>query len=99
MSGRIAAKLCGKKIIYTRHSVFPVSDRISHGIGQKANKVINEFFSDRIIAVAEAAKQNLTDSGISADRIDVILNGVEPLTPVSEEKKKEIRAKYGVNRE
>ena len=96
MSGRIAAKLCGKKIIYTRHSVFPVSERISHGIGQKANKVINEFFSDRIIAVAEAAKQNLTDSGISADRIDVILNGVEPLTPVSEEKKKEIRAKYGV---
>ena len=34
LSGRIAAKLCGKKIIYTRHSVFPVSRRISHGLGK-----------------------------------------------------------------
>ncbi len=97
MSGRIAAKMCGVKIIYTRHSVFPVSERVKKGLGHKANKFANEFFSDRIIAVAEAAKENLTDGGINPDRIDVILNGVEPLSEVSEEKKQEIRALYSIS--
>ncbi|MCJ7856765.1 glycosyltransferase family 4 protein [Lachnospiraceae bacterium NSJ-143] len=97
LSGRIAAKLCGKKIIYTRHSVFPVSESISRGVGKSVNKAVNEFFSDRIIAVAEAAKKNLTDSGINPDRIDVILNGVEPLTSVSDDIVQELRKEYRIS--
>ena len=37
MSARIAAKLAGVKVVYTRHSVFPPSKRISKGIGKKIN--------------------------------------------------------------
>lgn len=62
MSGRIAGKQCGKKVVYTRHSVFPVSSKISKGIGKKINGLINMYYADDIIAVAEAAKENLTDS-------------------------------------
>lgn len=97
LSARIAAKTCkGVKIVYTRHSVFPVSKHISKGIGKIANKVINEFLSDEIIAVAEAAKKNLTDAGISDKKIKVVLNGVEPLTKVPDEKIKQVKLKYNI---
>ncbi len=95
MSARIAAKLCGCKVVYTRHSVFPPPKRISRGIGKKLNGLINNYFSDRIIAVAEAAKDNLTATGVSEKKIDVILNGVYPLVPC--EDKAEIKKRFGVS--
>lgn len=79
MSARIAAKICGIKTVYTRHSVFPPSKRISKGIGKAINGFINNIFADRIIAVADAAKDNLVKTGVSPDKIQVILNGVYPL--------------------
>lgn len=79
MSARIAAKLCGIKTVYTRHSVFPPSPRISKGLGKWINGNINNFFADKIIAVAEAAKDNLVKTGVSPKKIQVILNGVYPL--------------------
>lgn len=79
MSARIAAKLCGIKTVYTRHSVFPPSKVISKGIGKTINGFINNIFADRIIAVAEAAKDNLVKTGVSPKKIGVILNGVYPL--------------------
>lgn len=79
MSARIAAKLCGIKTVYTRHSVFPPSKIISKGIGKAVNGVINNIFADRIIAVADAAKDNLVKTGVSPKKIQVILNGVYPL--------------------
>ena len=74
MSARIAARLSGCKVVYTRHSVFPPAKAISHGIGKVVNGIVNNSFSDRIIAVAEAAKDNLTDTGVCDKKIDVILN-------------------------
>lgn len=94
MSARIAAKAAGCKIVYTRHSVFPPPERISHGIGKKINGAINNFFSDRIIAVAEAAKDNLTMTGVNSKKIEVILNGVYPLKPAAD--KEAIRKRFGV---
>lgn len=97
-SGRIAAKMClGTKIVYTRHSVFPVNRYISKGIGKYINKAVNEFFANQIIAVAEAAKKNLVDSGISPKKIKVILNGVEPVKRASEAEIIEIKRKYNLN--
>ncbi|MDD5944532.1 MAG: glycosyltransferase family 4 protein [Clostridia bacterium] len=97
MSGRIAAKQCGKKVVYTRHSVFPVSAKISKGIGKKINGAVNMHYADDIIAVAEAAKENLTDSGIAADRVKVILNGVEQQTRASDETVRALKNKYGIS--
>lgn len=96
MSARIAAKQAGAKIVYTRHSVFPPSKKISQGIGKKINGFINNSLADGIIAVAEAAKENLTDTGVSADKITVILNGVDGLVPVTAEEKREIKKRFGV---
>lgn len=97
VTGRISGRICGKKVVYTRHSVFPVSKRISQGPGKLANKWINEFLADDIIAVAEAAKENLTDGGIAPHKIKVILNGVEAVTPCSEEETKKAMADYGID--
>ena len=58
MSARIAARLSGCKVVYTRHSVFPPEKSISQGIGKVVNGIVNNFFSDRIIAVAQAAKED-----------------------------------------
>lgn len=96
MSGRIAAKLCHKKIVYTRHSVFDVNPRISKGIGKIINGKINEFFADRIIAVAEAAKDNLIQSGISDKKITVILNGAEKLKKCSDDEKEASYKRFGI---
>lgn len=97
MSARIAAKQAGVKIVYTRHSVFPPSKKISRGIGRKINGIINNYLADGIIAVAEAAKENLTDTGIREDKITVILNGVDGLTPVSDTEREQIKKRFGVN--
>lgn len=94
MSARIAAKLCGIKVVYTRHSVFPPSKRISSGIGKIINGFINNIFADRIIAVAEAAKENLTMTGVSSKKIEVILNGVYPLSPECD--KPALKERFGV---
>lgn len=98
MSARIAGRLYGKsKIIYTRHSVFEPSPKISKGIGKVINGFVNNSTADRIIAVADAAKDNLTDTGVDEKRIVVIQNGVEPLKKISEEEKKVLRSNYNVS--
>lgn len=96
MSARIAAKLCGIKTVYTRHSVFPPSPTISRGIGKVVNGFVNNVTSDSIIAVADAAKDNLTATGVSARKINVILNGVEGLTPYDDGKISEVKKLYGI---
>lgn len=96
MSARIAAKQCGIKIVYTRHSVFEPSKKISRGIGKLINGMVNNATADRIIAVAEAAKDNLTATGVSDKKIEVILNGVEALTPYSAEKREQARETFGI---
>lgn len=98
LSGRIAAKMCvGTKIVYTRHSVFPVSKRISQGLGRFINKTLNELLSDEIIAVAQAAKDNLTDGGISEDKIKVILNGVESVEIQSDQDRMRTKNQYNIS--
>lgn len=96
VTGRICARMCGKKVIYTRHSVFPVSEKIKKGVGRFVNKHLNEYLADDIIAVAEAAKENLTDGGIAPERIKVILNGVEAVKPKDEATKAEVREMYDI---
>ena len=98
MSGRIAAKQCGKKVVYTRHSVFPVNPKISKGIGKKLNGIVKMHYADDIIAVAEAAKENLTDSGIDGSRVKVILNGVEPQSKIPKDVSEKIKVLYNIEK-
>lgn len=78
-SGRIAGRLCGCKVIYTRHSAFPVPERLKKGPGHWLNGAVNSFFADSIIAVSPATAENLTDSGVPEKKITTMMNGVEPL--------------------
>lgn len=97
MSARIAARQCKVAgIVYTRHSVFDPSPLLSKGLGKCINGAINNWSSDAIIAVAEAAKKNLTDCGVCADKIQVILNGIRPVLPMSDQEKAEVRAQYQI---
>ena len=96
MSGRIAARQCGRGVIYTRHSVFPVRPLLARQPGKWINGKINEHYADAIIAVAEAAKENLTDSGIAPERVEVILNGVQGQTRLSPEEIVAEKARCGI---
>lgn len=95
MSARIAGIMAGCKVVYTRHSVFDPPAKISKGIGKIINGAINNFFAHRIIAVAEAAKENLTKTGVSEKKIDVILNGVYPVQKSVETEA--LRERFGIS--
>lgn len=94
---RVAAKFVdGARIIYTRHCAYPVSNRIKKGLGKVLYKNINELLADRIIAVGNAAEENLLDGGISKEKIDTFFNGVEKIEAISDEAKKALREQYGI---
>ncbi len=99
MSARIAAKTLGIPVVYTRHSVFPQSRKLTTFPGKQINGLINSLTADRIIAVAEAAKENLTDTGVPEKKITVLLNGVEPLKPCEKERLNQWRERYGITAE
>ena len=95
MSARIAARRAGAKVVFTRHSVFEPSPKISKGIGKLINGLVNSHYADGIIAVAEAAKENLVATGIPEKRIRVILNGVKGLERAGKKERAAIRNRFG----
>ncbi|MBQ4350419.1 MAG: glycosyltransferase [Clostridia bacterium] len=100
LSGRVAAWLehvPGR--FYTRHSVFPPSKKLTTFPGKQLNGLLNRVLSTDIVAVAEAAKKNLTDTGVPADMITVIINGVEPLREVTPAECEALRDALGVGRD
>lgn len=99
LSGRIAARRCGKKVVYTRHSAFPVPAKLRYPPGRWVNKWVNEHYADRIIAVSPAAAENLTDAGISPKRITVMMNGVAPVERSSPEVCQAFRERYGLQKD
>ena len=96
MSARIAAKQAGAKVVYTRHSVFPQPKKLTAQPGKALNGFINNHYADGIIAVAEAAKDNLTETGVDPKLIRVILNGVKGLSPVDADTIQKNRLRFGI---
>jgi len=96
LSGRIAARQCGAVVIYTRHSAFPVPAKLRYPPGRWVNKLVNEHYADHIIAVSPAAAENLTDAGISAKKITVMMNGVAPVERCGAETCAAVRKEWGV---
>lgn len=96
LSGRIAGRRCGKVVIYTRHSAFPVPAKLKYPPGRWVNKWLNEHYSDHIIAVSPAAAENLTDAGISPKRITTMMNGVTPVMRRPAERAAELREQWNV---
>ena len=96
MSARIAARQAGAKVVYTRHCVFPVPERLKKGPGRALNKYVNERYADQIIAVSHAAMDNLTDAGIDPKLITPMMNGVDPVPRRSPAECEALRRQYGV---
>ena len=96
LDAKIAAWLCGVKCrIYTRHSVFDPPRRLTTFPGKQIAGAVNNTLATRIIAVAQAAADILTATGVREDKITVILNGVEPLTPSTAEESAALRRELG----
>lgn len=99
MSGRIAGRQCGKKVIYTRHTAFPPKLQEYTGLKRLIYKKINEHYADRIIAVGDACKDGLIKCGVSENIIDVMLNGVEPIKRIDDEHKMILKLQYNIQDE
>jgi glycosyltransferase involved in cell wall biosynthesis len=91
LSGRIAGRQCGAKVVYTRHSAFPVPSYLQKGLGHWMNGLVNSHYADRIIAVSPACQQNLLDSGVPAEKITVMMNGVDPVPRAAAERCQALR--------
>ena len=99
LSGRIAAKGLHVPVVYSRHSAFPVPAKIKYPPGRWVNKLVNEHFADHIIAVSPATRDNLTEGGISPKKITVVMNGVAPVSPISDGEKAALRQSLGLGKD
>lgn len=99
LSGRIAAKRCHVPVVYSRHSAFPVPAKLKYPPGRWVNKLLNEHYADHIIAVSPATRDNLTEGGISPKKITVVMNGVAPVSPISDGEKAALRQSLGLGKD
>lgn len=97
LAGRIAGLLAGVPVrLMTRHCAFPPSPWLCRFPGKQGNGAFQCLLTHRFIAVARAAKQNLTETGIPADRVTVIVNGSDPLRKVPTEELQAMRERLGI---
>ena len=97
LSARVAARMSRvPAIIYTRHTDAQRSKLLTNPIGKLANRFLNGYLADGIIAVSEAAKKNLLDTGISEKKIKVIYNGVNSVEKVDDETRKQIYKNFNL---
>lgn len=95
LSGRLAARLKGKKTVYTKHCAFPPGKLLSSVPGKLANRALDLLLSDGVIAMGGAARDVLVQTGVPAKKIHVLLNGVSPLPMPSPQDRAAARANYG----
>lgn len=95
-SAKLAAWQTGVGVrVYTRHSVFPPPRRLTTFPGRQLSGLVNNTLSTHIIAVAQAAADNLTATGVDPRKIQVIVNGVEPMLPPTSDARRALRASLG----
>jgi len=95
LSARLAAKRAGARIINTKHCI---DSRIT-GIRRFAGALINDRYSDGIIAVSEAVKRNIAENGVPDDKISVIYGGINPVKVLDDREKSLAREKWGIGEE
>lgn len=97
-SGKLAAYLCRVPCrFYTRHSAFEPSKKLTTFPGKQINGFINNTLATDIVAVAQAAAQNMTDTGVDEKKITVIINGSEETRRLTPEEKAETRRSLGIS--
>lgn len=99
LSGRIAARMKGCKAVYTKHCAFPPGRLLSSPPGKLASRALDKLLGGGIIAMGDAARDVLVQTGVPAKKITVLLNGVSPLPRPTPEDRAAARAKYGLEPE
>ena len=98
ISARIAALFCRVPVrIYTRHCAFDIPLYMRCFPIKQSIGALNLLLSTNVIAVADAAADNLIDMGVPEKRISVIINGVDGFEKYNEAKRKREREKLGVS--
>lgn len=92
MSGRIAARRENVPAVFTKHSAFPPSRKLTTFPGKQAFRFITLRYAKRIISVSPVCTDGLVACGIPPERIDTILNGAAALAPP--ENRTELRRKH-----
>lgn len=89
LSARIAGKILGIKVVFTRHWV---------GITNVSGfaKFINNFLCDGGIGVSNAAKTAIISTGVKERKTSVIYNGVTPLEILQGKDKNIVKKKLGI---
>ncbi len=83
LSGRIAAKILGIPVVYTKHGQIRAplpSGKMPRSAGpvkQRINRIVSRVLSDKIIAISDCVREDLIESGIDPSRVVCILNGIE----------------------
>ena len=96
LSARIASLLAGVRVrVYTRHCAFTPPAYLSRFPFKQICGGANMLLSNGIIAVAEAAASDLTATGVPREKINVIINGVEPLKRFDTEARRCVREELG----
>ena len=95
LSWRIAARLCGVLVLYTKHCAFPPSKLQTSPPGRLAGRILDWALSDGVVAVGPSAEENLTSTGIPKEKIHVLFNGVAPLKPAAPEERTRLREELG----
>lgn len=97
MSARIAGRICGVKgIVFTRHTVYPPKKMLTVFPFKQFNGLINTLTCDKIIAVADAAKENLAQTGVKGDKIVVVLNGTKPIQTLEGEEISAVKERFKI---
>lgn len=97
LAGKVAAWLRRVPVrIYTRHCVFEMPRKAKTFPGKQISGLVNNTLSTAVVAVAHAARDNLTETGVDPKKIRVIINGVEPVRALSLEEKIAFRRELGI---
>lgn len=100
LAGKVAAWLMGVPVrIYTRHSAFDIPKKDTVFPRKQISGLINNTLSTAIVAVAHVARDNLVVTGVDPKRIEVIINGVEPVKQLNEVEKAQFRASLNIEKE
>ena len=86
LSGRIAARIKGIPVVYTKHNLVRIPNERGvvpprAGMGKRlVNRIVAGALSDRIVAVSAGVHKELVESGMKPSMVVAIPNGID-LTP------------------
>lgn len=94
---RLAGRLVGVPVcVQTRHCVFPLAAWQKNPVFRFVFRYGSRLLSDRVVAVADAARDQLREMGMDEREIEVIINGVRPVRSCTDEEISALRERLGV---